>query len=442
MSSEPRRPNVVVYISHDTGRFLESYGVETVHTPHLSKFAEDSAQFDNAWCTTPLCAPARSALVTGQPHHQNGMMGLPGDTLGAWDLVAKDRHLAWQFRNAGYESVLCGFLHETRDLFSVGFEKAFHGIGKGNNGGSGGIAGSDKDIAEWLDSREDDRPFFLQIGSGETHRQWKTSDPDDSKGVWKAPYLIDSPEVDADMAAMQGSTQELDRGIGAVFDLFEERGLADDTIFCITTDHGIDFPRAKGTLFDPGIEVFLFMRYRAGGWKSGVRMPQLISHLDLYPTLLEAAGLPVPEKTDGRSFLPLLTGEGDYEEREYIFSEKTYHDNYDPMRSVRSKTHKYVMNFDAQTLYDVRIATAPRYNWFRFPINKREREELYDLREDPHESNNLTRSEEHQEIQDQLRKVVADWMAATEDPLLDGPVPSPYHLRACARMKELADAAR
>ena len=434
------RPNVVLYISHDTGRMIEPYGYDTVHTPHLSKFAADSAQFDNAFCTTPLCAPARASVVTGQPHHQNGMMGLPGDTLGAWELRAKDRHLAWRFREAGYESVLCGFLHETRDLFSVGFEQAFHGSGKGNNGGSGGISGSDADIAKWLDSREDpDKPFYLQIGSGETHREWKTAEADDSKGVWKAPYLIDDPEVDADMARMQGSVREMDKGLGAIFELFEQRGLADNTIFCITSDHEMDFPRAKGTVFDRGIETFLFLRYRAGGWKTGVRLPELISQLDLYPTLLEAAGIPVPAKTDGRSLLPLLTGEGEYQEREYIVAEKTYDVHHEPLRAVRSNTNKNVMNFDAQTLYDVRVATAPRFNWFGVPFNKRKREELYDLRADPEEFENLTDDEAHAAVQDRLRKTLADWMAATEDPLLDGPVPSPYHRRASARMKTLAE---
>jgi arylsulfatase A-like enzyme len=436
-----RRPNVVLFISHDTGRFVSPYGYETVQTPTFEALARQGATFDNCYCVTPLCAPSRAAITTGIPPHQNGMNGLPGDHLGGWDLVTKERHLANVFAQNGYASVLCGFLHETRDLFSVGFAEAIHGIGKSNNAGWP-LAGAAEDVEAWLDTqaaRAPEQPFYMQIGCADTHRDWtRHAEPDDEKGIWKAPYLIDDPAVDQDMAAMQGASRELDRALGEVLAVFERRGLADDTIFCITTDHGIDFPRAKGTLFDPGIEVLLFMRYRAGGWSENVRVPELVSHVDLYPTLLEACGIPVPEGTAGRSLLPLLTGEGTFERRDAVYVEKTYHDNYDPMRGLRTDRYKYVLNFDAQTLYDVRIATAPRYNWFRFPFRKTLREELYDLQSDPVEANNLAAEPEHQARRERFKAQVARWMAETDDPLLDGPIPSPYHLRAIREMAELA----
>ena len=450
MANDRRRPNVVVMITHDTGRFLSPYGYRTVDTPAFERLAAHSATFDGCFCTTPLCAPSRAALLTGTYPHQNGMMGLPGEHLGGWDLVAKDRHLAAVFSANGYAAVLCGFEHETHDFFSVGFQRGIHGIGTANNGGRP-LAGADEDVEAWLDDRYGDQvpgrdgaePFYLQIGCSDTHRDWtRYSEPDDSKGVWKAPYLIDDPAVDVEMAQQQGACRTLDRGVGAILDLFERRGLADDTIFVITTDHGIDFPRAKGTLFDPGIECFLFMRYRAGGWTEGVRVGDLVSHVDVYPTILETSGIDVPNGTVGRSFLPLLTGKGDYRPRDAVYLEKTYHDNYDPMRGLRTKRYKYVLNFDAQTLYDVRIATAPRYNWFRFPYAKRNREELYDLEQDPNEATNLADDADHQETARRLKTQLAEWMQATDDPLLDGPIPSPYHLRASAEMKRLAEQAQ
>ncbi len=440
---------MVLLITHDTGKFLSPYGYTTVHTPAFERLAAMSVTFDNSFCTTPLCGPSRAALVTGIYHHQNGMMGLPGDRLGEWDLVTKDRHLAAVYRRAGYTTVLCGFEHETHDMFSVGFEEGIHGRGTGNNGGEP-LAGSDRDIDTWLDSHFDTRPgipFFMQIGCSDTHRAWtKYADPDDSKGIWKPPYLIDDPEIDAEMAEQQGACRVLDDGVGKIMDLFERRGLADDTIFVYTTDHGIDFPRAKGTMFDPGIEVFLFMRYTNGGWREGVRIPELVSNIDIYPTLLEACGIDVPQGTRGISLLPLLTGkteagkageEGTWP-RDAVYFEKTYHDNYDPIRGLRTDRYKYVFNFDAQTLYDVRIATAPRYNWFRYPFRKGEREELYDLQEDPVEARNLSLDPGFQDLRVEMKRKLAAWMAATDDPLLDGPIPSPYHRRVSREMKALS----
>ncbi|MFW6291465.1 MAG: sulfatase/phosphatase domain-containing protein, partial [Spirochaetota bacterium] len=235
----------------------------------------------------------------------------------------------------------------------------------------------------------------------ETHREWsRYAEPFAERGVWKAPYLIDSPDVDREMAEHQGAVNALDRGVGEILDALETAGELENTILVFTTDHGIDFPRAKGTLFDPGVEVFLFMAWAGGGWRAGERSDALVSHVDLYPTILEACGIGAPGGEVGRSMLPLVTGEGEWTRREAVYHEKIYHDNYDPIRALRTDRYRYILNFDAQTLYDVRIATAPRYTWFRFPIRKSEREELYDLEADPVEANNLAGDADHQDVRD------------------------------------------
>ncbi|MCL1888665.1 MAG: sulfatase [Kiritimatiellaeota bacterium] len=441
-ASNPK-PNVVLLISHDTGKMYSPYGHTTVRMPHFEKLARQSVTFDRCFCTTPLCAPARAALTTGRYPHQNGVNGLPGETLGNLDLVERDRHLANVLKRNGYRAVLCGFEHETIDMFGAGFEEGIHGIGHYNNGGDGDILDSGKAITRWFQRNPGagtTTPFYLQIGCPDTHRDWDyVEGPYDEQGVWKAPYLIDSPEVDREMAIQQAACNHLDAGLGVIMDALDRQGVSQNTLFVITTDHGIDFPRAKGTLFDPGVEVGLFMRFDNGGWARGARCPLLASHVDVYPTVLEACGIPVPEGAEGRSLLPALRDPaGATPVRDTVFLEKTYHDNYDPMRGLRTGHHKYVMNFDAQTLYDVRIATAPRYNWFKFPFAKLQREELYDLREDPDESNNLAKNPAFDVLRLSLKKRLADWMLATHDPLLDGPMPSPLHLRTSREMRELA----
>ncbi|MCL2740766.1 MAG: sulfatase [Oscillospiraceae bacterium] len=436
-----KRPNVVLLISHDTGRFYEPYGIGTVSQPNFMRLAGMAVTFDGAYCVTPLCSPARSSIVTGRYPHQNGVNGLPGDTLGRWEMVERDRHLASVLGKAGYRTVLCGgYAHELSRPLESGFDFQINdfSVNKTDTVKDAGPA-----IGAWLDANPkagSEEPLYMQVVCAETHRDWdRLTDAYDAKGVWKAPYLIDDPEVDRDMAYMQGSANDLDAGLGGVIGAFEARGLAHGTIFAVTTDHGLDFPRAKGTLFDPGVEVGLFMRYDAGGWAAGGRCGSLVSHLDVYPTLLEACGVPVPEGTEGISLLGHLKDpKGAAPIRDAVFLEKTYHDNYDPMRGIRTGSHKYVLNFDAQTLYDVRVATAPKYGWFRFPFIKSEREELYDLARDPDEAHNLAKDPGYAEMRDGLRLRLARWMRETGDPLLFGPMPSPYHLRVCGEMRALA----
>ena len=438
------KPNVVLLISHDTGRFYSPYGITTIDTPHFDRLAEQSLTFERCFCTTPLCSPARAALTTGRYPHQNGMMGLPGNRLGGWDLAEKDRHLANVFKEHGYRTVICGFEHECTDISKIGFEEGIHGSGSGHNGGRGSIIGSGADISDWFARNPGagvDKPFYMQIGCHETHRVWgQNTGPYSEKGIWKAPYLKDLPEIDGEMALMQSSCHDLDAGLGEIMDAFDRQGITGDTIFVVTTDHGIDMPRAKGTLFDAGVGVGLFIRYDKGSWAKGVHTDALVSHVDVYPTILEACGIPVPEGTAGISLIDILADPaGAPPVRDAVYVEKTYHDNYDPMRGLRTDRYKYILNFDAQSLYDVRFATAPRYNWFKFSFRKMNREELYDVINDPNESINLADNSEYGELCLGFKKQLAAWMKETSDPLLEGSVSSPYHVRISGEMKKLTD---
>ncbi|MCL2742132.1 MAG: sulfatase [Oscillospiraceae bacterium] len=437
-----KRPNVVLLISHDTGRFYSPYGIKTFPSPHFDALAEKAVTFDRAFCVSPLCSPARSGIVTGRYPHQNGLMGLTG-FCGEFDLAEKERHLARVFKESGYRTAMSGFNHETGDIFSLGFDEGIHGVGYMNNWGEKLLVGAGADIEAWLGRNPGvgtDVPFFIEVCSGETHRDWREfGEPYGERGVWKAPYLIDDPAVDAEMAELQRSCMALDDGLGEIVGTLERMGLAGGTIFAVTTDHGIDFPRAKGTLLDPGVGVGLFMRHDDGGWVGGARSDMLVSHVDLYPTLLEACGIAPPEGTAGISFLGALKDPaGAAPIRDAVFLEKTFHDNYDPMRAIRTDTHKYILNAEAQSMYDVRIDSAERYHWLRYPLRKGRHEELYDLASDPEELNNLADDPAAAGVMHELKVRGAKWMAETGDPLLDGPVPSPYYLRTAGRMRELA----
>jgi arylsulfatase A-like enzyme len=421
-----RQPNVIVLMSHDTGQHISPYGIPTVHTPHSERLTAEGVRFENSFCTSPLCSPSRAACFTGRYTHQNGVMGLPAPSTGLFDLYPEEKHAGQLFRQAGYESVLCGFLHEVQEWQRAGFELALNG--RWNNNSTGDSMQHAAAVDQWLRARDKERPFYLQIGTGETHREWEAFDtpPDDSLGVWMPPYNRDLPEVRAEMAQFQGAVRRYDAVLGTLLDVVERHGLAEDTIFVSTTDHGIDMPRAKGTFYDPGIEVLLLMRYPAGRWGAGRVADEMVSNIDLLPTLLEACGLDVPANIEGRSFLPLLTG-GNYVPNDCVFAEKIYHDSYDPTRAIRTERYKYIRFFEVCVFYDLRAATVPRTHYFPHNYLRRDLEELYDLQADPWELKNLAADPAHAHVLENLRRRVGQWMRATDDPLLRGPISSPYY---------------
>src|SRR5207237_1328138 len=137
------------------------------------------------------------------------------------------------------------------------------------------------------------------------------------------PYLPNCTESHQDFAAFQGAIRQMDSGVGRILSALDELELAQQTLVVFVTDHGAAMPRAKCTLYDPGIAVALLMRLPAAQVDGGRVIPALISNVLVTPTLVEAVGMPIPSNLHGRSFWPLLQG-GDYVPRQEVFAEKTY----------------------------------------------------------------------------------------------------------------------
>ncbi len=424
----PQPPNVLLLITHDTGQHVSPYGVETVDTPNCERLATEGVRFSRSFCTAPQCSPSRAAIVTGRYPHANGVMGLThGDF--AWDLNDDERPIATLFGPAGYDTWLLAGQHEARDVGKLGFDvvDANHSL----------LETADH-MRPLLEGRDRHRPFFCQVGGIETHRAWDMLgiEPDDSKGVRVPPYLNDGPATRAELAQFQGMIKRFDDGLGRLMDLLDETGEAANTIVAVTTDHGIAMPRAKCTLYDPGIETMLFMRWADGGWPAGAVRDELVSNVDILPTLLSACGIDAPERVEGRSFLDLLDG-GPGEPNDAIFAEKTFHSRYDPMRCVRTERYKYIRSFEKTCIMEVPTDIyqfGAHAELGRRYADQRPAEQLCDLEADPDEMNNLAEDAECSEVLADLRGRLATWMTDTHDPLLNGPVASPYYHRA---MREL-----
>jgi N-sulfoglucosamine sulfohydrolase len=455
-SSDPR-PNIIYVITHDLGRFLGTYGAELA-TPELDRFAAQGATFENAFAVTAGCTPSRVSVMTGQLPHKHGVVG----TGVGWYLDRGEKTIVDYLNDAGYLTVHAGFQHERH---MPGYRAGNQDFDNPNsyqydarriNGFPGILAENVVDDAiHWIQNRdsEDQRPFYFNIGIQETHastfrgryaEELKRNEVygiDDPATVWVPDCMPDNAYTREYFSKMWPCVRHLDREFGRLVRAVDEAGLADNTIFIFTTDHGIFGSRHKMTVFDSGLEIAKLIRW-PGKIQAGSRPDALISNIDVTPTLLEAAGVPIPELVDGRSFYPLLVGD-DYEPPEMLFFEYHYHTKYDPVRAIRTPDYLYIRNFHPHAKYhytpaEILAMPSPRRDsWpnnsvlgttpFDHPSLKnwpaRPREQLYDLRKDPMQFTNVSDNPEYADVLQRFANTLDEWMKNQNDPLLHGDIP-------------------
>jgi arylsulfatase A-like enzyme len=439
MTKIRKRPNILMFIPHDAGDHLRCYGHKKVKSPNLDKLADAGVKFTNFFTAAPECTPSRAGLYTGLYTHQNGLMGL---THRGWEFNKGSTHLAKYLWDAGYQTCQFGIQHETRmSPAELGYNQIY--------------AKQERDCfsiceeaAQWLTHQapHEQKPWFACIGLRDTHRIFRPAKdfrPDD---VEVPVYLPDTAEVRADLADFYQAVYDVDMSIGKVIDALDNSAMAEDTIVVYTVDHGIPFPRAKATYYDPGIKVSMIMRGEKY-FPAGKSCDELISNLDYTPTILELCGIPVPEGLEGRSFKALLEGET-YQERDTVYGAFYYDAKYDPMCYVRTKKFKYIRSFaltpeDAADIPSEVLAEHKTGTWIRaddsdvqrsaawqmikkhgpFPLPPAE--ELYDLNKDPGEWNNLADDVHYSAVLAELRNKLETFMKQTDSPLFDGKHVSP-----------------
>ncbi len=408
--------NIVYLHSHDSGRYLQPYGHPVV-TPNLQKLASEGVLFRRAFSAAPTCSPSRAALLTGQCPHRNGMLGLAHRGFAMADYR---RHILYTLRDAGYTSVLAGLQHIAAKPETIGYDELL----RPRSNHAADVASR---AAAFLDRRPS-KPFFLDVGFQETHREYPKPGPEDDPRYTQPPAPItDTPAGRLDFASYRASARLLDRGVGVVLEALERSGLADNTLVISTTDHGIAFPRMKCNLTDAGFGVSLILR-GPGAFRGGKVVDAMVSHLDLFPTICELTGAKAPAWLEGRSLTPLLRGETG-EIHDEVFAEVNYHASYEPQRAVRTQRYKYIRRYGDRTAPvlpncdDGPSKTAwLDHGWREQTVA---REQLYDLIFDPAEQNNLAADAKSAAVLDEMRGRLDRWMQRTDDPLLKGSVPLP-----------------
>ena len=426
--SKCRGANVLMITCHDIGRHIGCYGVKTVNTANLDRLAGDGIRFANYFATDCVCSPSRGSIHTGRYPQSNGLMGLTHQPWG-WSLNEGEKHLAAMLKDAGYETTLAGLQHVTSgNPSTLGYDNVLSKNSKAEE--------TVEATGQFLrKTKKGGRPFFLKVGFFEVHRPF-TVGKDEEKGVFIPHYLKDTPENREDLAQFQGTIKFFDTCVGKILDELRTSPSADNTLVVFTADHGIPYPGAKWCLYEPGIETPLIMYHPQTKLSGGKVYDQLMSNVDFLPTLLDILGVDIPDRVQGLSFKNVIEQTQVESPRNEIFAQRTSHalrDN--TSRAVRTRRYKLIRYFEPGRTVIFPTDTVPQRVAEHTERPKREGGarpvvQLFDLKNDPHERNDLAQSADHAEIVRDLSDRLWRWMQEVGDPILEGPLVTPYYEKA------------
>ena len=432
----PARPNILWITVEDMSPRLPAYGDSTVETPHLSRLAAEGIRYANAFVVAPVCAPSRAAILTGLYPTSFGAQHMRTMTrTSAIDEVTDPELLAIPTYEAVPPPEVKAF---TEYLRAVGYYCTNNR--KEDYQFTTPVTAWDESSGEahWRNRPDPEQPFFAVFNIETTHesRVWRHADDPwliDTTKVELPPYYPDTPLIRRDVARHYNNIHRMDGEVGELLRQLEADGLAGETIVFFYSDHGDGLPRAKRWLYDSGLHVPLLVRFPDGrfpdGQGAGTVEDDLVSLIDLAPTMLSLAGLPIPEYMHGQAFL----GEAAAPPRRYVYAAK---DRMDPAldnaRAVRDKRFKYIYNHHPERPfvqflpYRDRMALmqelhrlkeegkleGPSALWFR---ETKPPEELYDTAVDPHEIHNLADDSTYAAKLHALRAAFRVWEEQTGD---------------------------
>ena len=429
-------------MAEDLGPRIGALGDSTARTPRLDQFASEGTRFTEAFATSGVCAPSRAAIITGihQNHWGAGHMRAAG---GGYVPAPAPEVKAFPeiLRASGYQT------------FNDG--KTDYQLGLRLGGAFGGPTSpwDDTQARGWSD-RDPKRPFFAFVNLGQTHESqiWPTWQLPNSLVTWALwplrilnhwswphrtfanevivpPYYPDTRTVRDDIARHYNNIASLDVAVGELLDQLQEDGLADNTIVIFTADHGDGFPRAKRWLYDSGLHVPLIVRW-PGVTPPGTTSDQLISLIDLAPTILSMANIQPPSWMEGHIF---IGPDQDLDGRPYVYAARDRIDEQpDTVRAVRDNRFKYIRHYHPERPYvlpsDFRDhmplmrelieqnesgqLKGPTTLWFR---QHRDREELFDTLRDPYEISNLADDPIQATQLRKMRRALDDWLEENPD---------------------------
>jgi N-sulfoglucosamine sulfohydrolase len=435
-----KRPNILFCISDDQSWLhAGAMGDPVVKTPAFDRVAREGILFTHAFCDAPSCAPSRSAILTGQ-------------------------HI-WRLKEAGN---IHSRLPEEFPTYVSLLKKEGYSVGCYSKGWAPGEfktskgwihcyktklnpAGTHfKSFEAFYKAKPKEKPFCFWLGSYDAHRGYKKdsglNSGMDPENVQVPPHLPDDPVVRNDILDYYYEVQRWDRLVGNALSILEKAGELDNTLVVVTSDNGMPFPRAKATLYDYGTRMPLAIRWPEGISKPDRKFDGFVHLSDMAPTFLEAAGLTPPVIMTGRSLIDAFS-QTKAAPRDAAFTAMERHDGCRkggkgyPCRALRTQEFLYIRNYEpdrwpagnpdakycARGMPFGEVDPAPSKTlllekkdvyekYYTLAFGKRSNEELYDLRSDPGQINNVAADPDYKKTRNKLAARLQEYTARTGDP--------------------------
>jgi arylsulfatase A-like enzyme len=434
-----QRPNILFILADDMSYDYSSvYGSKVVKTPNLERLAQHGITFNNAFTPNPSCTPSRAGILTGKYPHK---LGEAVNLVGRLDVSVPT--YVQLLRKEGYEVAYDRKGWGPGDYTKMGYKE--------------NPAGEQIEFQKLIDQLPEDKPFFFWFGTNDPHRTFpfgkgRESGIDLNK-IEVPAFLPDVPEVRGDLADYFSLIKRLDDEVGDLLKILEKSGKLKNTIIVMTSDNGMPFPHAKANLYDHGTRMPLIISGFSNQVLQNKRSDTFVNLIDLTPTFLDIAGVKTKPDMDGISLIPVLKGETSNHRKE-VYLERERHcmarAEYDkgagyPIRAIRTKDFLYIVNlrFYRNPAGDETIpGTTSEYGdvdggptkafildnrtdqkvkpFFDLGFGKRPQEELYDLRKDPYNVNNVSNVSEYAAIKSELSGKLLKWMEEENDPRSNG----------------------
>lgn len=435
IQEKDERPNILILMSdNQSWNHLGCYGDKTVSTPSIDKLAKEGIIFTNAYCAAPSCSPARAAMLAGQD------IWRLKEAANLWGSFPKVKVYSKLMEASGY---------------TVGTEGKGWGPGNFDVSGWQHNPGGKKfdSFKEFYDSTEKDRPWMYWFSSRNPHRPYNADSSRISKkaiaNIEVPPYLPDNEDVRKDIADYYQEIESFDKEVASFMEQAAKTGQLENTIVIICSDNGWQMPRGLANLYDFGTKIPLIISWPEH-FKGNRTVTDFVNLNDLAPTLLELAGLDIPEEMTAKSMVDLLfankSGRLD-SDRNVVYTARERHAfvrqggiGY-PARAIRTDSYLYIRNYtpdrwpagdpplfgdlDAHMLHypsptKLFMLQHKEMNeikpLFEIAFGKRPKEELFDLDKDPYQLNNVANVDAYADIRAELSDQLSEYLKTTGDP--------------------------
>ena len=437
--------NILFAIADDASHF-GCYGDNFVNTPNIDALAEEGVIINNAFTCNPKCAPSRASILTGKY---------------SWQLEDACNHFCkfpkgYKFipdylDEAGYHTGFTGKGWAPGDYSNYSRNPAGNAYNKRTLIPPEGSRISSCDyynnFVDFIDSNQDDKPFFFWFGCHEPHRPYNFGEGIKEKDLGIIDhipaYWPDCPEVRTDLLDYAYEINWFDDQLGLMIKKLKEIGQFENTLIIVTSDNGCPFPRVKGQMYEQAFHLPMVACCKMLNEKGGFKTDTFVNFVDILPTILELAGIETDEKLIGKSFLDIIKSppEAASNHENIAFFGREKHDNgrendlgY-PVRCIRDEYYLLIYNFewmrypagnpetgftncDSSPTKDkiLELYEKGQTIYYDLSFGKRPQIELYDIRKDPECIYNLAEDKNYRHIKQALLKRLFDFLIETEDP--------------------------